>query len=272
MPEAKAFEPRYNCPVCSGLPMQKLKITQKNGGLLMTLDCCQRCGGVWFDKDEVKLSQQIISPKIRQRITQKPRRWKSHCHQCNALIDRNLKSCDTCGWTNQVSCPVCEKSLERKHHKHLILDICHSCQGVWFDQVELLALWNGPCLGITHSSESPTTPTQPTQHHTENVVTQAVGEAVTQGAVDGIFYGADILEPGAQLIAETASNAAQRGVNVVTNTPEIAGGIVESLAEVTGAALESIPEVATVMLEGTGEVAGGMTEVLAEVIGALFSS
>ncbi len=251
--------------------MQKLKITRKDSGVFLTLDYCKRCGGVWFDKDEVKLAQQIQSPKIRQRILQQPQARKIYCHSCNTLMDRNLDQCPDCGWHNRIACPVCEKQLERKQHKQLILDICRSCQGVWFDQVELLALWNGPLIGIANASKHQPTSTYTTQQYQGNVVTQAVGDAVVQGTVDGLTYGADILEPGVQPLAETAGNAAKGTVNVLTNTPEVAGDVVESLAEVTGAALESLPEAATVILEVTGEVAGGMAEVLADVIGALFS-
>ena len=54
-------EPRYDCPVCTGLPMKKLKITRQHEEVFLTLDCCQRCGGVWFDEGEVQLSQRIQS-------------------------------------------------------------------------------------------------------------------------------------------------------------------------------------------------------------------
>lgn len=276
MPDKNTPEPRYDCPVCPGLPMQKLKITQKDSGIFLTLDCCQRCGGVWFDKDEVKLSQQITSPKLRQRITQKPRQWKSHCRKCNALMERNLKNCDTCGWINQLNCPVCKKSLQRKQHKHLILDICHGCQGVWFDQAELLALWNESLNELSTPPKQPTTSsTQQHPYHQKDIATQAVEEAVLQGSLNSIGYGADMLaEPSVGMMIDAVGETAKGSVEALAQTPEVAGGTVEALAEVTGAALESVgelPEIVTVILEVTGEIAGGMTEVLAEVISGLFS-
>lgn len=271
MPDTTTLEPRYNCPVCIRTPMHKLKITKRDGGIFLTLDYCKCCGGVWFDKDEVKLSQQITSPKIRQKITQQPKKGLIHCQSCNTLIDRNLSQCPDCGWHNRIACPVCEKQLERRQYRQLTLDICHSCQGVWFDQLELLALWNRPLIGNANASRNPSKLTQTIQQHQVNGVTQAVGEAIVQGTLDGLTYGVDILEPGAQLMSKTAGTAAKGSVEILTNTPDIAGDIVESLAKVTGAAMESIPEVATVMLEVTGEVAGSVTEVLAEILSGLFT-
>ncbi|MEM9805837.1 MAG: zf-TFIIB domain-containing protein [Cyanobacteria bacterium P01_D01_bin.56] len=264
------LEPRRDCPVCVGLPMQKLKITQKDGSVFLTLDNCQRCGGVWFDKDEVKLSQQITSPKMQQRITQSPALSQSHCQQCNTLMDRNLKQCPACGWHNQISCPVCQQTLQRKQHNQLTLDVCHSCHGVWFDQVELLALWNSSLTGLsTTQTKALNHPPQPNDYQPTSHITQIVGEAIAEASIDGIVYSADIIEPGAQLIAHTAKGS----VEVVSKTSDIAGGTVEALAKVTGATLETVgelPEAVTIVLEVTGELAGGIVEGLAELIAALF--
>lgn len=274
-------EQRYDCPVCVGLPMQKLKITQESQRVILTLDCCRRCGGVWFDKNEVQLSKQISSPKIRQRILQTPKRWMNHCHQCNGLMDRNLKNCSACGWQNQVNCPVCEKSLQRKHHKNLILDVCQSCQGIWFDQVELLHLWNDASVGQSGTTKQATSGDRlqamgpHTSHVPKNIVHQAVGDSIADVSINAMLSGVDIVEPGIDLLTHAAGNTAKGTAEVVAQAPELAGGTVEALAEVTGAALETtgelLPEVATVMLEVTGEVAGSMVGVLAEVIAGLFS-
>lgn len=280
MPNAP--EARYDCPVCVGLPMQKLKITQENQRVVLTLDCCRRCGGVWFDKNEVQLSKQISSPNIHRRILQIPKRWMSHCQQCNGLMDRNLKNCSTCGWQNQVNCPVCEKVLQRKQHKNLILDVCQGCQGVWFDQIELLHLWNDASvkkLSPNNQGTADTTPqnrgAQVSHHGPQNIVHQAVADSIVDVSANSMLSGVDIVEPGMDLLAHAAGNTAKGTAEAVAQAPELAGGTVEALAEVTGAALETtgelLPEVATVMLEVTGEVAGSMVSVLAEVIAGLFS-
>ncbi|NEQ52967.1 MAG: hypothetical protein F6K11_22975 [Leptolyngbya sp. SIO3F4] len=279
-------EPRYKCPVCLGLPMQKLKITQKGKEAVLTLDCCKRCGGVWFDQDEVRLSQQIKSSKVRQHITQKPRKWMIHCHSCNTLMDRNLEQCEVCGWHNQIHCPVCEQPLQRKHHKHLILDICHSCQGVWFDQTELTSLWDQslpenkpenkkspdtqPCQASSNINNYSITPNEST-HHGMSIIGDTIGQVIVEGGIDPVLQGGESL---AQYMVTTVGNVTQSSAQTLA-TPEISGSVVDSLAEVTGAALESVgemPELVIGVLEVTGEMAAGMTEFLADVIAGLFSS
>ncbi|MEO0434645.1 MAG: zf-TFIIB domain-containing protein [Cyanobacteria bacterium J06656_5] len=280
-------EPRYDCPVCTGLPMKKLKITRQHQEVFLTLDCCNRCGGVWFDKGEVQLSQKIQSPKVRQHITQKPRTWMIHCQDCNTLMDRNLEHCETCGWHNQINCPVCESALQRKHHKDLTLDICHSCQGVWFDQTELASLWNQSRSEIKQSFRkqpiSPLSktdiplPPQDTHYTGVNLVSDTVGQVVVEGSLDLLTQGGEALVSApdlAQGMVQTAGHVAKGSTQALADTPEIAGGVVESLAEVTTTALESmgdLSELATVVFEVTGEIAASMTEVLAEIIAGLFS-
>ena len=265
------IEPRYHCPVCLGLPMQKLKITQTNKDVFLTLDYCKRCGGVWFDQGEVDLSKQIKSPKVRQRIIQQPRKWMIHCRDCNTLMDRNHQSCGSCGWQNQISCPVCDKALQRKQHGQLTLDVCHSCQGIWFDQAELVSLWNDSSTNLSHPSKH--TSDLPQQSNS-GVVSETARQIAVEGGLNSIAYGAEVVvEPGLELMAKTASTAAQGSVKVLANSPETAGSVVESLAEVTGSALEILTdsETITVILEASGEIAGGMVEILATAIAGLLS-
>lgn len=271
MPETKAFEPRYDCPVCIGTPMHKLTITHKRKGEVLTLDCCKRCGGVWFDAGEIQLAQQITSPRVRQQITQHATYGNSYCHSCHTLMDRNLDQCPSCGWQNQIACPVCEKKLKRTQHKQLTLDVCHHCKGVWFDQVELYALWNRVLDGSSKPNQDTPLPSNP------NPVANAAGQTVAEGVTDGVAYGVESLlinSDLAQYMVNTTGQVAQRSVETLAQTPEIAGGTVESLAEVTGSALETmadLPEIATAVLEVTGEVAGSITEALAEILAGLFT-
>lgn len=281
MLDTATIEPRYNCPVCLGLPMQKLQITQQERRVFLTLDYCKRCGGVWFDKDEVKLSQQIRSSKVRQYIIQKPRQWMIHCHECNTPMDRNLETCGSCGWRNQINCPVCDKKLQRKQREHLILDVCHSCQGVWFDQTELTALWNQALPAKSSATAEAASIQQPHNNKDSNDDSgtysgaNVIGETTVQVLVEG---GLDVVTNGgadlAQYMVHITGKTVQGGTQALSNRPEVAGGVAESLAEVASSALESVgelPELAIGMVEVTGEVAAGMTEVLAEVIAGLFS-
>ncbi len=266
-------EPRYDCPVCIGAPMHKLKITHKHRGEVLTLDCCKRCGGVWFDAGEIQQAQHITSPRVRQQITQHTTYGNSYCQSCHTLMDRNLDQCPSCGWQNQIACPVCEKTLKRTQHKQLTLDVCHHCQGVWFDQVELSALWNH----VLDTNESSKTNQDKPLPYGPNPVTGAAGQTAVKGVADSVAYGVEGLLTNsdlAQYMVNTTGKVAQRSLETLAQTPEIAGGTVKSLAEVTGSALETMadpPAIATVFLEVTGEVAGGMTEALAEILAGLFT-
>ena len=271
-------EPQYDCPVCPGLPMQKLQITHKSKGVLLTLDGCKRCGGVWFDKGEVQLSRQITSPKVRQRITHHTSHGQSYCQNCHIPMDRNLAECVACGWKNQIACPICAKALQRKQHKHLTLDICHSCNGIWFDQEELSAIWsdisnskpassqaNSPRLSSALSSAQ-------TRHSDVHQIAKTVGRTTVENGLDVVTQGLLAEADLAQCLVHTAGNAAKGSANAIASTPNIAESVVESLAETAGSTLNNVgdlPEVTTVMLEVTGEVAGCVVERLIEVLSSL---
>ena len=179
--------------------------------------------------------------------------------------------CGTCGWQNQISCPVCDKALQRKQHGQLTLDVCHSCQGIWFDQAELVSLWNDSSTNLSHPSKH--TSDLPQQSNS-GVVSETARQIAVEGGLNSIAYGAEVVvEPGFELMAKTASTAAQGSVKVLANTPETAGSVVESLVEVTGSALEILTdsETITVILEASGEIAGGVVEILATAIAGLLS-
>jgi Zn-finger nucleic acid-binding protein len=62
MPE---LEPRYPCPVCLGLPLEKLSIAEASG---LVLDYCRRCGGIWFDETEVDALRATKRGALGQRV------------------------------------------------------------------------------------------------------------------------------------------------------------------------------------------------------------
>ncbi|MEM7065513.1 MAG: zf-TFIIB domain-containing protein [Cyanobacteria bacterium P01_B01_bin.77] len=262
-----ATEPQYSCPVCPGLPLQKLKIIlkeSKNHKGCLTLDCCQRCGGVWFDKNEITLSQQITSPQDRQRITQTSKKGQIHCHSCDMLMDRNLDQCPTCDHYNRIACPVCRRTLARKQHQQMVLDVCQHCQGVWFDQTELLAIWNGPLPSFLESRDRTHNYTSPKGIHynDSNAITQTTVENAVEGSLNNVA---------ANILCESGFQVAS---SAIQGSTEAAGATAESLADVTSAALETagaLPEVATVVVEASAEMAGGLIEALATVLAGLLS-
>ena len=269
MSKTTGTEPRYNCPVCPGLPMQKLQITHKQG-VFLTLDCCKRCGGIWFDRGEVQLSQQITSPKVRQRIIRHTSYGQSYCQSCHALMDRNQTECVACGWHNQIACPVCARTLKCERHKELTLDVCHSCKGIWLDQEELSALWSDSLLGTIKSSrqESSTSSSDQPSYSEVNLVSETIGQATVESGLDVVTQGLIAEADLAQCIVSSTG----RTEAIVNTSAEIAGNLVESCDEVTSSVLEAagnLPEAATVMLEVTGEVAGCMMEGLAKLISSI---
>lgn len=47
-----------------------------------------------------------------------------------------------CGRKNELECPVCARTLQRRKHSGLTLDVCSNCKGVWFDNSELKSVWS----------------------------------------------------------------------------------------------------------------------------------
>ncbi|MEO0986291.1 MAG: zf-TFIIB domain-containing protein [Cyanobacteria bacterium J06639_14] len=110
MPEkslpSQPIEPLYECPVCLGLPMAKLKLDAHNGRLV--LDCCQRCGGIWFDAGEAKAFQQI-EPTETQKLFELPSRVPlMQCHACHASMARSVAACPECYWPAPLKIPLQE--------------------------------------------------------------------------------------------------------------------------------------------------------------------
>ncbi|MBF0529217.1 MAG: zf-TFIIB domain-containing protein, partial [Deltaproteobacteria bacterium] len=134
------MEARYDCPVCLGAKMDKLKLGEKDQ---LTLDYCQRCGGIWFDFGEVGKLSSLPSTAMTGKVTLTPDHYLMQCHSCHAPLDRNASKCDQCGWENIIDCPVCQKPMGKTNPRDLHLDYCPSCKGVWFDNIELSEIWNG---------------------------------------------------------------------------------------------------------------------------------
>ena len=63
-------------------------------------------------------------------------------HNCHAPLDRDAEKCTVCGKRNELACPVCDRTMERRHLSGLTLDVCARCKGVWVDHAELRRLWS----------------------------------------------------------------------------------------------------------------------------------
>ena len=134
-----SLETRWPCPVCVGVPMEKARL--EGSASALTLDCCPRCGGLWFDRGEVGVLAKRDPAALRQVVPERVERVRPPCPECFAPVDRDAEKCVACGHRNVLDCPVCDRPMERRAHAGLVLDFCRKCHGVWFDNAELSAIW-----------------------------------------------------------------------------------------------------------------------------------
>jgi Zn-finger nucleic acid-binding protein len=107
----------------------------------MEVDRCSRCGGIWFDRGELDHLGTMPDESRAVLTVAAADRPPALCHQCHAPIDRAAPQCAGCGHENRIQCPRCERSMEVVRRSGLALDVCRPCEGVWFDQAELEAIW-----------------------------------------------------------------------------------------------------------------------------------
>ena len=104
-----------NCPKCNS----QLKEIKINGA---KVNCCDNCGGIWFDKDELRLVRDER--------------------------DKNLSWLDFDLWNNKdelsvsgksINCPRDGKPLFKIKcgNTEVLVDICLECHGIWLDKDEL---------------------------------------------------------------------------------------------------------------------------------------
>jgi Zn-finger nucleic acid-binding protein len=229
MPE---LEPRYPCPVCLGVPLEKLSIAEASG---LVLDYCRRCGGIWFDENEVGALRAAKRGALGQRVRLTDAAWRMRCHYCQAVMDRNVNQCPACHHLNRLRCPKCDRELRTVQRGALKLDACRRCRGVWFDNVELAGIWNSSVL----------VPGRPTD----------VGYGAADVVVDNFLLHA-MLAP--DLTAGAAAGAIE------------AGGVLATAAPVADAAV-GIGDMAEGAVEGVAEGAESVFEAIAGVIGDLLS-
>jgi len=134
MPE---LAPRWPCPVCLGVTMQKTAV----GDGELVLDHCPRCGGVYFDFGEVQLLRAQSPDTLWVNVPRRADVTPAQCHACHAHIERNARRCPACGRKTRFDCPACQQPMQQARYGELSLDVCKRCKGVWFDHHELSAIW-----------------------------------------------------------------------------------------------------------------------------------
>jgi len=230
MPEP---EERRPCPVCLGVKMTKRSAA--TGGEL-TLDRCDRCGGIWFDAGEVMKLRTMQSPEIWRKVMLADEDFKMSCHGCHQLMDRDADACPACGWGNALDCPVCTLPMDRREVSGLHLDFCTDRHGVWFDRIELAEIWN------LQVEKKP-----------------APRSSVSwERAGDAAFVGAEALD-----FLLWNPNVAAAGARAVTGGARAVASVASDLAV-------DAPEVLSTVVEAAGDVAGGVFEAIFDVIGSIF--
>src|SRR4051812_26801485 len=201
------FETRFPCPVCLVM-MEKTRLQGSGPRGMLTLDHCERCGGVWFERGEVTELASRSPTELWAQIAPRTDRPRPPCHNCQTPLDRDAERCAVCGKSNEINCPVCDQKMGRRKIGDLTLDVCAHCRGVWFDHAELTAIWSASFRAAAESaSDRP----------------GAAGQAMAVGA--DVLMDAMIWSPG--LVADGAVAAVHFG---------------GAAAEVVGSAAESVFE------------------------------
>jgi len=109
-----------NCPRCNIELTNKTIIDFK---YFLNIDYCSSCGGIWLDNGELARLEKTIEPtfyEIRK-------------------IPKNQEQLEV------LKCPSCNNSkiLQKAQHqrdKHVIMDYCPVCKGIWLDTGEIEAI------------------------------------------------------------------------------------------------------------------------------------
>ncbi len=132
------LETRLPCPVCLGTRMEKVHVADE----FIALDCCRRCGGVWFEQGEAQQVRRLSPATVMGGLGASLDVSRAPCHACRAPVARDALSCPACGHHLRLACPACQQEMAAATLDELRLDVCRGCHGVWFDRHELAALWS----------------------------------------------------------------------------------------------------------------------------------
>jgi Zn-finger nucleic acid-binding protein len=222
----REIEPRYPCPVCLGVRLEKTRVGTRGE---LVLDSCRRCGGIWFELGEVQRLKRLRPQTLWERVGTRDDVFRMQCHGCHAPMDRNAGGCPACGWKNSIDCPVCQRAMEPQTHEGLRLDTCRTCKGVWFDRVELAAIWS---LTVAASQRS----------RPRGTSVAAPSTAAEDGATVLLYslaYSPELVLYGARAAGYAVSASAE----VLASAPEAAAGLVGEAGEAAASVFEAILDI-----------------------------
>lgn len=227
-------EVRYPCPVCLGVKLSKVRLVAKPA---LTLDRCERCGGIWFDEGEVERLARLRVEGARRQIQPSTAAFSMSCHRCQALMDRNAETCSACGWKNVLECPVCSRTMERREVEGLHLDFCGKCRGVWFDQIELAEIWN---LRLA----------APERHKAGiGPVAAGIGRVSADVVADVLLWHPEVAVWGGRAAVGGARVVASGLANVAAEAPELIGGALKVTGDLAGTIFEAIADIVSSLFD-----------------------
>lgn len=196
--------------------MEKKPIPGPGRGL--TLDFCPRCGGMWFDRGEVTEVARQDHSVLKGVLLDQALRINPPCPKCRTPLDRNAEKCGVCGRKNVLSCPVCDREMERRPIHGITLDLCRKCQGVWFDNAELTSIWRMNTLALATKRRG------------------MAGDAAVIGAdimLESMFWAPDLVVYGgaaaAQGLGAAAGVAGDAAEGIFSTIAELIGGLFDGL-------------------------------------------
>jgi Zn-finger nucleic acid-binding protein len=106
-----------NCPRCDKV------LTEVKTEEGVRTEHCPKCQGHWVEGADLRVLEATVEPQLIE--------W------------RRLPSAEI--QTKEISCPRCRprvilKKVRSERDRHVLLDVCGSCQGVWLDGGELAAI------------------------------------------------------------------------------------------------------------------------------------
>lgn len=108
------------CPRCNVI---LVKEAVKDVNLVVDVDKCPNCKGMWFEVGELSKLDKIVEPKIIEF-----RKIPKEKYQLKALF------CPSC-----ADHPLMQKADHPRDSK-VIIDYCEQCKGIWLDKGELEAI------------------------------------------------------------------------------------------------------------------------------------
>jgi Zn-finger nucleic acid-binding protein len=222
----RELEPRYPCPVCLGVRLEKTRVGPRGE---LVLDSCRRCGGIWFELGEVQRLKRFRPQTLWDRVGLRDEPFRMQCHGCHVPMDRNAATCPTCEWRNTVDCPVCDRPMEAQTHEGLRLDTCRNCKGVWFDHVELAAIWS---LAVDRVARQRAPGTSPATLPSGPDDGAAVVMYALAYSPEVVLYGARAAGYAVSVSAEALANAPEAAIGLIGGAGEAAASVFETVLDI----------------------------------------